>query len=66
MRLTYHGLHDLNSWERAGILLPSYDPEKISAESQQHPAWVRFGIGSIFRSFLGGIADDLLSAGNVV
>lgn len=66
MRLTYHGLHDLNSWEQAGILLPSYDPEKTSAESQQHPAWVHFGIGNIFRVFLGGIADDLLSAGNVV
>lgn len=32
-------------------------------KSKKDPVWVHFGIGNIFRIFLGGIADRLLNEG---
>ena len=63
MKLTYKGLADKGSWEKAGISLPSYDPEKLAHETRKTPRWVHFGIGNIFRIFIGGIADKLINAG---
>ena len=63
MRLTYHGLKDSSSWQKAGIELPDYDPEKLAEETRKDPRWVHFGIGNIFRIFIGGIADKLIRAG---
>ena len=51
------------AWEKAGIQLPGYDVEKISAKAKEAPVWVHFGIGNIFRVFIGGIADGLLEEG---
>lgn len=60
-------LEQLNSaeWERAGIEVPGYDAEKVRETSQKAPVWVHFGIGNIFRIFLGGIADSLLEQGEL-
>ncbi len=63
MILSYEGLKNKEQWERAGICLPSYDPAAVSARTVQSPRWVHFGIGNIFRIFIGGIADRLLSEG---
>ena len=63
MKLTYEGIRDRNAWEAAGIQLPDYDPEKTAAITKENPAWVHFGIGNIFRIFIGGIADRLISGG---
>ncbi len=63
MKLTINGLHDQEAWRKAGIRLPSYDAEQAARNGRGHPAWVHFGIGNIFRVFLGGIADDLLESG---
>ena len=60
MKLTYQGLRDQSVWENAQIALPPYDPEELSAYTKKHPAWVHFGIGNIFRIFIGGIADQLI------
>ena len=30
---------------------------------KENPVWVHFGIGNIFRVFIGGIADGLLEEG---
>ena len=45
------------------LQLPGYDVEKISAKAKEAPVWVHFGIGNIFRVFIGGIADGLLEEG---
>ena len=37
--------------------------EKVKEETKKSPAWVHFGIGNIFRVFIGGIADGLLEEG---
>ena len=63
MKLNYEGIRDRDAWEAAGILLPDYDPEKTAARTKENPAWVHFGIGNIFRIFIGGIADSLISGG---
>ena len=63
MKLTLDGIKDKKSWEAAGVVLPSYDIEKVKEETKKSPAWVHFGIGNIFRIFIGGIADTLISNG---
>ena len=34
-----------------------------SEKAKENPVWVHFGIGNIFRVFIGGIADGLLEEG---
>ena len=63
MRLTYDGLKDTESWRKAGIDLPPYDPEALAENTRKNPRWVHFGIGNIFRIFIGGIADKLIREG---
>ncbi|MDO4329736.1 MAG: mannitol dehydrogenase family protein [Lachnospiraceae bacterium] len=63
MKLTIEGLKDRQAWEAAGIGLPSYDVEKVAADTKAAPVWVHFGAGNIFRIFIGGLADTLIAAG---
>ncbi len=63
MKLTLNGLKDTAAWNAADIVLPSYDVEKVASETKKSPVWVHFGAGNIFRIFIGGLADKLLSQG---
>lgn len=63
MKLTVNGIKDRAAWEKAGVALPGYDVEKVSEKAKKDPVWVHFGIGNIFRIFIGGIADGLLESG---
>lgn len=63
MKLTLEGIKDTAAYEKAGILLPGYDVAAVSKKAKQAPRWAHFGIGNIFRIFIGGIADGLLEAG---
>lgn len=63
MKLTLDGIKDRQAWEKAGIKLPGYDVEAVSKKAKDAPEWVHFGIGNIFRVFIGGIADGLLEEG---
>ena len=63
MKLTLEGIKDCELWNKAGITLPGYDVEKVSQKAKEEPKWVHFGIGNIFRIFIGGIADGLLEEG---
>ena len=65
MKLTMDGIKNRESWEKAGIKLPKYDVEKVCQKAQEKPVWVHFGIGNIFRIFIGGIADGLLEEGEL-
>lgn len=65
MELTWKGLKEREFWEEKDILLPNYDAEKLAEYTVQDPRWVHFGIGNIFRLFIGGIADQLVSAGEL-
>lgn len=61
MKLSIDGLKDRAAWRKAGIALPEYDVSAVQKNTRENPRWVHFGIGNIFRIFLGGIADDLLA-----
>lgn len=63
MKLTINGIKNHELWEKAGITLPGYDVETVSQKAKNEPTWVHFGIGNIFRIFIGGIADGLLDTG---
>ena len=63
MKLSIEGIKNKEAWEKAGINLPSYDVEKVAADTKESPVWVHFGIGNIFRIFIGGIADTLIEQG---
>ena len=63
MKLTREGIKDRAAWEKAGITLPGYNVEAVSEKAKKEPVWVHFGIGNIFRVFIGGIADGLLEEG---
>lgn len=63
MKLTMDGIKNREAWEKAGIQLPGYDAKEVSEKAKKEPRWVHFGIGNIFRVFIGGIADGLLEEG---
>ena len=63
MKLSINGIKEREAWEKAGITLPGYDVEAVSEKAKKEPGWVHFGIGNIFRVFIGGIADGLLEGG---
>ena len=63
MKLTHAGLKDVQGWQKARVALPNYDVEALAARTRENPMWVHFGIGNIFRIFVGGIADRLLREG---
>jgi len=57
------GIREKSAWEKAGIHLPGYNTEEVSRKAKISPRWVHFGIGNIFRVFIGGIADGLIEQG---
>ena len=61
MNLTLEGIAKKEDWERVGIRLPAYDVRKVAKETREHPKWLHFGAGNIFRIFIGQIADQLIS-----
>lgn len=63
MNLTVNGIRNCEQWEKAGIKLPGYDVGEVSEKAKKEPEWVHFGIGNIFRIFIGGIVDGLLEEG---
>lgn len=65
MKLSIEGITDRDVWEHAGITLPSYDVPKLYDHTRTEPQWLHFGIGNIFRNFVGGIADRLIAEGYI-
>ncbi len=63
MKLNNKGLETKTAWEKAGVALPPYDPAALAERTKKDPVWVHFGIGNIFRIFIGGIADTLIREG---
>ena len=63
MQLNYAGLSHPQFWHSCGISLPSYPVKEVARRTQSAPQWAHFGIGNIFRIFIGGIADTLLEQG---
>ncbi|AEF80893.1 mannitol dehydrogenase family protein [Leadbettera azotonutricia] len=63
MRLTDKELKNKEIWEKAGIVLPQFDREKMIKTTLEAPEWVHFGAGNIFRIFPLALQQDLLERG---
>ena len=63
MKLTLEGIRSTDAWKAAGVKLPSYDVTAVAENTKKAPVWVHFGIGNIFRIFIGGLADKLIEEG---
>ncbi|MBQ1506714.1 MAG: mannitol dehydrogenase family protein [Erysipelotrichales bacterium] len=50
-------------WEAKGYHLPAFDREAMIAYTKEHPVWVHFGAGNIFRAFQAAAAQRLLEKG---
>lgn len=58
-------IKDRNAWGKAGIEVPKFDYDKMSALTKENPTWVHFGAGNIFRGFIAMLQQELLNTGKV-
>ena len=62
MELKINTLAD-DFYKKNRIETPRYDVERIRENTVKSPVWIHFGIGNIFRIFIGGLQDKLLNEG---
>ena len=63
MKLCLDSIKNTDAWEQIGIEVPKYDVKAVASKTKEAPVWVHFGVGNIFRIFIGGIMDTLLAKG---
>mgnify|MGYP000175780882 FL=1 len=52
MELTLKSLHDdRDAFLAAGYHLPEFDYDTVHKNTVEHPHWIHFGAGNIFRAF---------------
>ncbi|MGN1319394.1 MAG: mannitol dehydrogenase family protein [Lachnospirales bacterium] len=65
MKLDLQSIKNEKFWNEKNISLPNYHIEKVRYNTINEPIWVHFGVGNIFRIFIGGICDKLISKGYI-
>lgn len=64
MELTLKSLHDdRDAFLAAGYHLPEFDYDTVHKNTVEHPHWIHFGAGNIFRAFQANVAQNLLNSG---
>lgn len=63
MKLNKDAIKNKTAWEAAGISLPDFDYEAMLTYTKEHPVWVHFGAGNIFRGFIARLQQKLLDEG---
>ncbi len=64
MELTLKSLHDdRDAFLAAGYHLPEFDYDTVHKNTVEHPHWIHFGAGNIFRAFQANVAQHLLNSG---
>ena len=54
---------DSAQWEAKGYELPKFDIDAVREKTFNHPTWVHFGGGNIFRAFPAAMLNDALNTG---
>ncbi|MBP3729129.1 MAG: mannitol dehydrogenase family protein [Lachnospiraceae bacterium] len=66
MKLTKDGVFNhREAWLDKGYILPRFDVEAVLKETDEHPLWIHFGAGNIFRAFHANLAQKLLDGGEM-
>lgn len=65
MKLTREGIQNTKEWEDKGYILPKFAIEPMIRATHDHPVWVHFGAGNIFRAFMANVAQKMLDAGRM-
>ena len=63
MQLNDISLTDPSEWTEKGYKLPAFKRSEMRDHTLEHPAWIHFGAGNIFRAFLCADAQKLLDRG---
>lgn len=64
MRLSYESLQKQQEvYRQAGIHIPAYSVEEVRSRTVEHPTWLHFGAGNIFRAFMARLQQRLLEQG---
>ena len=63
MKVTLEGIKDKAAFAAAGVTLPKYDVAAVQQYSREHPVWLHFGAGNIFRGFVASLQQTLLDEG---
>lgn len=63
MKLTRAGIEaDRDAFAAAGYQLPTFDYERVRANTLAHPVWIHFGAGNIFKAFQANVLQKLLNS----
>ncbi len=62
MKLSELGLKDTKAWQEAGFVLPQFDRAAVTKNTKEHPFWIHFGAGNIFRAFQANVVQNLLNS----
>lgn len=64
MKLNLQGIiSDRKQWEEKGYHLPEYDILKTAEATKEHPFWIHFGAGNLFRAFHARVVQEMLNEG---
>lgn len=61
MKLEKTSLNNTKEWIAAGYELPAFDLDEMQKATREHPVWIHFGAGNIFRAFMAVAQQKLLN-----
>ena len=65
MKLDQNGIENRAQWEQAGYKLPKFDRAAVAKATKEHPFWIHFGAGNLFRAFQANVVQKLLNQGKL-
>lgn len=65
LSLKEDSLKDITNWEALDIKIPKFNRSTMKQATLEHPTWIHFGAGNIFRGFIAKLQQQLLEEGKV-